>query len=390
MIHNHYGKFGEVATAVEVAAGEGQDHRPAAYAEEQVPTVVSADGVGAAERADRGSARIATVRTVRVNFTPSDIAAAVCGERKDHAAAIEHFTGASRYTAIPEFLEVAGVLSAQFAVFGSNCLWNYRQSEGRSLSLSRWRRAVCYLDGDRGRARTGGRAYQVPGSTLLRKPRRDVRITDRVRAIATVNNEGFEGVRHIHHALRYPVKRDLQCRYRAHGDGVALSVGGVQRVGHLDVGQCDSSRSTRRSADVQCVAAGVVGRQAVPETQAIRCNGSPVDRPRIRPHSTRRIDRASVALSDRRRRKRTRVGCRQRHRGRIADDDVVSALRDAGVGPVSPSDPAFSPDANCRGSTPMPIRFDRWIRSKLSAITARTPNNAGPFAAQSRDEPDRK
>ena len=37
---------------------------------------------------------------------------------------------------------------------------------------------------------------------------------------------------------------------------------------------------------------------------------------------------------------------------------------------------------------PMPTRFDRWIRSKLSAITARTPRSAGPLAAQSRDEPE--
>ena len=35
----------------------------------------------------------------------------------------------------------------------------------------------------------------------------------------------------------------------------------------------------------------------------------------------------------------------------------------------------------------MPIRFERWMRSKLSAITARTPSSSGPLAAQSRDEP---
>ena len=35
----------------------------------------------------------------------------------------------------------------------------------------------------------------------------------------------------------------------------------------------------------------------------------------------------------------------------------------------------------------MPTRFERWMRSKLSAITARTPRSAVPFAAQSRDEP---
>ena len=38
----------------------------------------------------------------------------------------------------------------------------------------------------------------------------------------------------------------------------------------------------------------------------------------------------------------------------------------------------------------MPIisRFERWIRSYDSAITARTPSRFGPFAAQSRDEPE--
>ena len=35
----------------------------------------------------------------------------------------------------------------------------------------------------------------------------------------------------------------------------------------------------------------------------------------------------------------------------------------------------------------MPTRFERWMRSKLSAITALTPSSAVPFAAQSRDEP---
>ncbi len=31
----------------------------------------------------------------------------------------------------------------------------------------------------------------------------------------------------------------------------------------------------------------------------------------------------------------------------------------------------------------MPIRFERWMRSKHSAITARTPSSLVPFAAQS-------
>src|SRR5882757_6872331 len=35
----------------------------------------------------------------------------------------------------------------------------------------------------------------------------------------------------------------------------------------------------------------------------------------------------------------------------------------------------------------MPIRLERWMRSKLSAITALTPSNMVPLAAQSRELP---
>jgi hypothetical protein len=35
----------------------------------------------------------------------------------------------------------------------------------------------------------------------------------------------------------------------------------------------------------------------------------------------------------------------------------------------------------------MPTRFERWMRSKLSATTARMPRSVVPLAAQSRDEP---
>ena len=56
--------------------------------------------------------------------------------------------------------------------------------------------------------------------------------------------------------------------------------------------------------------------------------------------------------------------------------------------PVSPSDSAVSPSGYCSGRTPIPIRFDRWIRSYDSAMTARTPSSAVPLAAQSRDEPE--
>jgi hypothetical protein len=43
---------------------------------------------------------------------------------------------------------------------------------------------------------------------------------------------------------------------------------------------------------------------------------------------------------------------------------------------------------NWSGSTPIISRLERWIRSYVSAITARTPSRFGPLAAQSRDEPD--
>ena len=45
------------------------------------------------------------------------------------------------------------------------------------------------------------------------------------------------------------------------------------------------------------------------------------------------------------------------------------------------------PPVNSNGITPMPTRFERWMRSKLSAITALTPRRLVPFAAQSRLEP---
>jgi hypothetical protein len=42
--------------------------------------------------------------------------------------------------------------------------------------------------------------------------------------------------------------------------------------------------------------------------------------------------------------------------------------------PVSPRDARFSPALKTSGNTPMPTRFERWMRSKLSAMTAFTPS----------------
>ena len=36
---------------------------------------------------------------------------------------------------------------------------------------------------------------------------------------------------------------------------------------------------------------------------------------------------------------------------------------------------------------PMPMRLERWMRSKDSARMARTPSSLGPLAAQSREDP---
>ena len=55
--------------------------------------------------------------------------------------------------------------------------------------------------------------------------------------------------------------------------------------------------------------------------------------------------------------------------------------------PVSPRDCQLSLPWNCSGSTPMPTRLLRWMRSKLRATTARMPSSRVPLAAQSRLEP---
>jgi len=55
--------------------------------------------------------------------------------------------------------------------------------------------------------------------------------------------------------------------------------------------------------------------------------------------------------------------------------------------PRMPNVSTPSPGMNCSGSTPMPTRLLRWMRSKLFAITAFTPSSCVPLAAQSRDDP---
>ena len=75
----------------------------------------------------------------------------------------------------------------------------------------------------------------------------------------------------------------------------------------------------------------------------------------------------------------------------------VSSIR----GVISPSSPVMSkisepsrfrvlrlaPSLNCSGSTPIPTKLERWMRSKLSTIAALMPSSRVPLPAQSRDEP---
>jgi hypothetical protein len=55
--------------------------------------------------------------------------------------------------------------------------------------------------------------------------------------------------------------------------------------------------------------------------------------------------------------------------------------------PSRPSELAVCPSWKVSGKTPIPTRFARCMRSKVSAITAFTPSRLVPFAAQSREDP---
>ncbi|SLJ77298.1 Uncharacterised protein [Mycobacteroides abscessus subsp. abscessus] len=61
---------------------------------------------------------------------------------------------------------------------------------------------------------------------------------------------------------------------------------------------------------------------------------------------------------------------------------VMPSMSNTSV-PSRPSDLADSPAGNCSGMTPMPIRFERWMRSKDSVMTAFTPSRRVPLAATS-------
>ena len=51
--------------------------------------------------------------------------------------------------------------------------------------------------------------------------------------------------------------------------------------------------------------------------------------------------------------------------------------------PSNPKDSASSPDLKHKGNTPIPTKLERWILSNDVEITAFTPSNNVPFAAQS-------
>ena len=100
------------------------------------------------------------------------------------------------------------------------------------------------------------------------------------------------------------------------------------------------------------------------------------------------LDRAVDAADDvegRRRPSSARATTCSRDRG-VSPSATPRIVNDSR--PVSPSVARFWPGRNCSGRMPMPTRLVRWMRSNDSAITARTPSSSGPFAAQSRDEPE--
>ncbi len=74
--------------------------------------------------------------------------------------------------------------------------------------------------------------------------------------------------------------------------------------------------------------------------------------------------------------------------GHLARLGVVDPEDRELLAPGEPERLAALAGRNWSGSTPIISRFERWIRSYDSAITARTPSRFGPFAAQSRDEPE--
>ena len=56
--------------------------------------------------------------------------------------------------------------------------------------------------------------------------------------------------------------------------------------------------------------------------------------------------------------------------------------------PSRPSDWRPSPSLNISGRMPIITKLLRWMRSYVSAITARMPSSDGPLAAQSRELPE--
>ena len=50
-------------------------------------------------------------------------------------------------------------------------------------------------------------------------------------------------------------------------------------------------------------------------------------------------------------------------RGVVPSLSPVTPVNENVSSPVRPSDSAVSPSGYCSGSTPMPIRLERWIRS---------------------------
>ena len=135
-----------------------------------------------------------------------------------------------------------------------------------------------------------------------------------------------------------------------------------------------AGRACKRTADREARGEGC--RRSGSSGPRSACRGAPV--PRIQTF------RGSPPLRVRGGRVSRRTARGHLHRLRLSILEIPNSKTSS---PVSPSDSIVSPSGNWSGNTPIPIRFERWMRSALRDHRAHTQQH-GSLAAQSRDEPE--
>ena len=173
------------------------------------------------------------------------------------------------------------------------------------------------------------------------------------------------------HAPRTARQADLGHRIRWWREGLRST---QATDGHIESAAILPSRSRRRHGAPRLAATALRG-DAARSAGCRRCGSS---RPRCRRRAGRRPRRSCLRVWPCATTVTVERGCRSSSSPMRSNDSV----------PVRPSEAAVCRSRNCSGSTPMPTRFERWMRSNDSASTARTPSRRVPLAAQSRDEPE--